>query len=136
MEFISVLNKLPKNELVKLARKHNALNKIPNINKLKKHDLIVELLMHREEIEKIYYSDDNDKSLEDIKKEKGQKIRGPPKKEVDKEKNKIEAKKLFEQMENINNEIQNNKKMGDGEKLKKFKQIGEIREKFNELLLQ
>lgn len=132
MDFISVLNKMPKDELVKLARKHNTINKIPNIHKLKKHDLIVQLMMFQDEVKKIYYSDDNDKSLNDIKTEKGQKIRAPPKPK-DQIKLKEDINNLIKERLIITNEILKDKKMSDFDKKPKMKQISDIDKQIEKL---
>jgi hypothetical protein len=131
MDFISILNKMPKDELVKLARKHNTINKIPNIHKLKKHDLIVELLMFQDEIKKIYYGDDNDKSLNDIKTAKGQKIRAPPKKDQTKLNEDINV--LLKEQIKKQKEILDTENISEADKLTKMKQIKEISKQIEKL---
>ena len=56
-EFISKLNNLKLIELRELATKYNLSQKIQNIHKLKKQELIVQLLMRADEIMKIYNED-------------------------------------------------------------------------------
>lgn len=132
MEFISVLNKLPKNELVKLAQKHNALSKIPNIHKLKKHDLVVQLMMFQDEVKKIYYGENNDKSVNDVKAARGQKIRAPPKPK-DQTKLNEDINELLKEQIKISNEILDTENISESDKLTKMKQIKEIRKKVDKL---
>ena len=132
MDFISVLNKMPKDELVKLARKHNTISKIPNIHKLKKHDLIVQLMMFQDEVKKIYYGDDNDKSLNDIKTAKGQKIRAPPKPK-DQTKLNEDINVLLKEQIKKQKEILDTENISEADKLTKMKQIKEITKQIEKL---
>lgn len=136
MDFISVLNKMPKDELVKLARKHNTISKIPNIHKLKKHDLVFQLMMFQDEVKKIYYGEDNDKSLNDIKAEKGQKIRAPPKRtEVFKDQKKLndDINVLLKEMIDKQKEILDTENISESDKLSKMKQMKELQKQINKL---
>jgi len=54
-----VLNKLKKEEMLDLARKYNnSFDKIPNINKLKKDELKIELLSRHKKVYKVWSGDD------------------------------------------------------------------------------
>jgi hypothetical protein len=56
-EFISKLNNLKLRELRDLASRYNLSQKIDNIYKLKKNELIIHLLMNIDAVKKIYYDD-------------------------------------------------------------------------------
>lgn len=67
-EFMNVLTKMKKPELVDLAQRFNLKYKIHNLSKLKRNELILELLVYEKEVKQIY---NEDKSKADIRKEKG-----------------------------------------------------------------
>jgi len=67
-EFMNVLTKMKKPELVDLAQRFNLKYKIHNLSKLKRNELILELLVYEKEVKQIY---NEDKSKAEIRKEKG-----------------------------------------------------------------
>jgi hypothetical protein len=68
LEFMNILTKMKKPELVDLAQRFNIKYKIHNISKLKRNELILELLVYEKEVRQIY---NEDKSKSQIRKEKG-----------------------------------------------------------------
>lgn len=97
LEFKSKLMNMKKVELIDLAQKFNLHYKIHNIQKLKKQQLIVELLVFEKEVQKIY---NEDKSKPEIRKEKG--LPEPkPRKARDQEK----LKKDIKDLENLTNPL-------------------------------
>jgi hypothetical protein len=68
LEFMNVLTKMKKPELVDLAQRFNLKYKIHNLSKLKRNELILELLVYEKEVKQIY---NEDKTKADIRKEKG-----------------------------------------------------------------
>ena len=67
-DFMNVLIKMKKPELVDLAQRFNLKYKIHNLSKLKRNELILELMVYEKEVKQIY---NEDKSKADIRKEKG-----------------------------------------------------------------
>ena len=67
-EFMNVLVKMKKPELVNLAQRFNLKYKIHNLSKLKRNELILELMVYEKEVKQIY---NEDKTKADIRKEKG-----------------------------------------------------------------
>lgn len=67
-EFMNILTKMKKPELVDLAQRFNLKYKIHNLSKLKRNEVILELLVYEKEVKQIY---NEDKSKADIRKEKG-----------------------------------------------------------------
>ena len=67
-EFMSILTKMKKPELIDLAQRFNLKYKIHNLSKLKRNELILELMIYEKEVKQIYYED---KTKADIRKEKG-----------------------------------------------------------------
>jgi len=65
---MNVLTKMKKPELVDLAQRFNLKYKIHNLSKLKRNELILELLVYEKEVKQIY---NEDKSKAEIRKEKG-----------------------------------------------------------------
>jgi len=97
-EFISKLNNLKLKELRDLASRYNLSQKIDNIYKLKKNELIIHLLMNIDAVKKIYY---DDLTKNQIRAEKGL----PPLKERKKpERRPKEQKKLMKDIDELNME--------------------------------
>ncbi len=67
-DFMNILIKMKKPELVDLGQRFNLKYKIHNLSKLKRNELILELMVYEKEVKQIYYED---KSKADIRKEKG-----------------------------------------------------------------
>jgi len=67
-DFMNVLVKMKKPELMNLAQRFNLKYKIHNLSKLKRNEIILELMIYEKEVKQIY---NEDKSKEDIRKEKG-----------------------------------------------------------------
>ena len=59
---------MKKPELMNLAQRFNLKYKIHNLSKLKRNEIILELMIYEKEVKQIY---NEDKSKEDIRKEKG-----------------------------------------------------------------
>lgn len=53
-ELSASLNKMSKSELVELGRKYNKFVKLPNLQKMKKNDLLIELLSNYKIVHKIW----------------------------------------------------------------------------------
>jgi hypothetical protein len=68
LEFMNVLTKMKKPELIDLAQRFNLKYKIHNLSKLKRNELILELLVYEKEVKQIY---NEDKTKADIRKERG-----------------------------------------------------------------
>jgi len=125
-EFISKLNNLKLKELRDLASRYNLSQKIDNIYKLKKNELIIHLLMNIDAVKKIYY---DDLTKNQIRAEKGL---SPLKERKKPERRPKEQKKLMKDIDELNmeriklsNEIVAEKDEGKRQILmKKQKEIG------------
>jgi hypothetical protein len=90
-EFISKLNNLKLKELRDLATRYNLSQKIDNIYKLKKNELIIHLLMNVDAVKKIYYDDLTknqiraEKGLPPLKERKKPEIRPKEQKKLNKD---------------------------------------------------
>jgi hypothetical protein len=131
---MNVLVKMKKPELMNLAQRFNLKFKIHNLSKLKRNEIILELMIYEKEVKQIY---NEDKTKEDIRKEKGlgeQKERKlPQRKSRPQEPLLKEIDSLLKERIGIAQSILKEENIPLLEKQKGMKQMKEIAKKLNRL---